>query len=771
MDRLTFVVIWVAALLVGLRVLGIALALRVVLRVRLNRGRHTIIQREEIPQALHDAWEGPSAELMAAGLEPEGYARLPGEGSEIPVRVFRAPDGGTRAILFFGVAGDDAGLCCGFHSWLVTGKAVVTMNARSAFNIGTTPDRVVDPLTPSPTEQYRAHCQALAEEGAAVEVETLATCLTRMDERRSQHLDELAAAGHLEPASEGGYQLTLREAFALIRRVLRAQKVQAGYARRQAEWRRSRPQEAAPLEEEVRLYQDHQLISRRGGRRERTGWLLLISVAAFVASQLPWLPISTVIILMAVLLLHELGHLLAMRAFGQFDARILFIPFLGAVATTRARPVAPEQQVIILLAGPVPGLLLGLGLLQWPAFLDLPHAATTVGMLLVINLFNLLPIYPLDGGQILHTLATAGRPRLDLALKAVTASLVVAGGIFLSSGVLATLGALVLLSLGYDRRRLSIERAARARMAADPAAASDHTAAVWQVLRSWPDRLGFSQKATLAEQVIPRLAHGGIRASAGLAWLALYGIVLLGGGGSAAVLTVERVGQRSRAAAEPPRDRAAALPASCTGDGRLLWPARLTSAIQGEAEQKVVVVWCAHEDPTAIAAFTHELVDRRLAEGSCMSFDGAGDPEKERALRRAHARHVIEDRYDRLGLEARELPGPALAEELRRETAGDPEVDEETLVAFATMNGHQELGQPDEGAARRLAAGVLFGERGARTCDRPLGLYGTEVAGKEASSLLFFTPESDLAGLGRWLCARGCRVAVSPVEAPRGMTP
>lgn len=126
--------------------------------------------------------------------------------------------------------------------------------------------------------------------------------------------------------------------------------------------------------------------------------LLFIGVFYFIVPD-PWI-VGFVVV---VLFIHEAGHLAAMKAFGFRDLRMLFVPLFGALALGKKELVKQSERVIILLAGPLPGILLGLPLLVFGPRepIDLP----TLGLVFVIlNLFNLLPITPLDGGRLIETL-------------------------------------------------------------------------------------------------------------------------------------------------------------------------------------------------------------------------------------------------------------------------------------------------------------------------------------------------------------------------------
>jgi Zn-dependent protease len=111
-----------------------------------------------------------------------------------------------------------------------------------------------------------------------------------------------------------------------------------------------------------------------------------------------------------------------MRAFGYRDTRILFIPFLGAVTTGRQENVSRDRRAIVLLAGPLPGLLLGLGLSLVGAAHD-PLIGHAAGLLVAINAFNLLPLAALDGGKLLEALLFSRGPLLLGAFTMATSAL------------------------------------------------------------------------------------------------------------------------------------------------------------------------------------------------------------------------------------------------------------------------------------------------------------------------------------------------------------
>jgi Zn-dependent protease len=117
--------------------------------------------------------------------------------------------------------------------------------------------------------------------------------------------------------------------------------------------------------------------------------------------------------LFLIVLLHEFGHALACRSVGGKAETILLWP-LGGIAMV-SPPPRPGATLWSIAAGPLVNvvlmfLILGVGLaLRFTGVLtDAPNLSRLLTMLSLINLvllvFNLLPIYPLDGGQMLRSI-------------------------------------------------------------------------------------------------------------------------------------------------------------------------------------------------------------------------------------------------------------------------------------------------------------------------------------------------------------------------------
>jgi Zn-dependent protease len=103
--------------------------------------------------------------------------------------------------------------------------------------------------------------------------------------------------------------------------------------------------------------------------------------------------------LVLLLLVHELGHVIELRRQGVPSSAPMFVPFLGAFVSMRQMPGSAWQEAKVGLAGPVLGSAGAFAVLvagdQYHS--NLLRALAYFGFL--INLINLVPVVPLDGGR------------------------------------------------------------------------------------------------------------------------------------------------------------------------------------------------------------------------------------------------------------------------------------------------------------------------------------------------------------------------------------
>ncbi len=100
-----------------------------------------------------------------------------------------------------------------------------------------------------------------------------------------------------------------------------------------------------------------------------------------------------------ILAVHESGHTLALRRRGLPASLPYFIPFLGALITLRRRPRDAAEEAYVAAAGPLFGLAASYALLLLGFLLHTPVLLVAAGFGMLLHIFNLLPITPLDGGR------------------------------------------------------------------------------------------------------------------------------------------------------------------------------------------------------------------------------------------------------------------------------------------------------------------------------------------------------------------------------------
>ena len=126
-----------------------------------------------------------------------------------------------------------------------------------------------------------------------------------------------------------------------------------------------------------------------------TGASMLVSVAAY--AWIWGLPFAVGFVLL--IFVHELGHVLELRRQGVPASAPLFIPFLGALIGMKELPDDAWKEARVALAGPLLGSVgaAACWVLGEALGSELLVALAFVGFFL--NLFNLIPIVPLDGGR------------------------------------------------------------------------------------------------------------------------------------------------------------------------------------------------------------------------------------------------------------------------------------------------------------------------------------------------------------------------------------
>lgn len=192
----------------------------------------------------------------------------------------------------------------------------------------------------------------------------------------------------------------------------------------------------------------------RSQEKSRKGWIKslgILAITLLVFVQLGYMRwgLEFIAILLVVVAIHEAGHFVGMKIFGYKNIQMFFIPLAGAAVSGTSRDVAAWKKAIVTLLGPLPGLVIGLILAIVCAFAGESIFARLAGMFLLVNLLNLLPIFPLDGGRFLHEVVFSRSRYVEAVMNVLAAAVLLIAGFALEDWVLRILGFLNLFTIAH----------------------------------------------------------------------------------------------------------------------------------------------------------------------------------------------------------------------------------------------------------------------------------------------------------------------------------
>ncbi|QRG69407.1 M50 family metallopeptidase [Brevibacillus choshinensis] len=136
-----------------------------------------------------------------------------------------------------------------------------------------------------------------------------------------------------------------------------------------------------------------------------------------------------VLTLFIIVLIHEMGHVAMARELGWTVTEVQLLPFGGVATMEDAYATDPLDEIVVALAGPFLNVVMmavsylfwytGIWTEEWAYFFLISN--------LTIALFNLLPIWPLDGGRIVQAILCWFLPYRQAAMLSLTGSTLLAG--------------------------------------------------------------------------------------------------------------------------------------------------------------------------------------------------------------------------------------------------------------------------------------------------------------------------------------------------------
>ena len=193
----------------------------------------------------------------------------------------------------------------------------------------------------------------------------------------------------------------------------------------------------------------------------RSNWgMTLFSVLLFALSFLYIFSdeLDFVFYLVLVLFLHEFGHYLMMKQFKYEDLRMLFIPLMGAFVQGSKKHYSQKESFLVIAAGPFPGVVFGLTLLFLAQHYQQTWLLELSFLFLFLNVINLLPIDPLDGGQLFKLFVRQKRDLFLLIFALLSSLLMISVGYLIDSWILLAFGFLMSFKVRSFQRNYQLRQ-------------------------------------------------------------------------------------------------------------------------------------------------------------------------------------------------------------------------------------------------------------------------------------------------------------------------
>lgn len=150
-----------------------------------------------------------------------------------------------------------------------------------------------------------------------------------------------------------------------------------------------------------------------------------------------------VLFLVIVVGIHEMGHFAFMKIFKYKQVKMLFVPLMGAFVQGKKDVYSQKQSSIVLLAGPIPGIILGVACILLSNQLDMPLLIQAGLLFLFLNILNLVPLDPLDGGQLVRVLFFEKQELFQLIFALISSIAMIGVGFWMGSFIMMAFGFLL----------------------------------------------------------------------------------------------------------------------------------------------------------------------------------------------------------------------------------------------------------------------------------------------------------------------------------------
>jgi len=189
--------------------------------------------------------------------------------------------------------------------------------------------------------------------------------------------------------------------------------------------------------------------------------ITFLSLVAFVLSFLILFSdnIQFLIFLVLVLFIHELGHFLFMKLFNYNNVRMMFVPLMGAFVQGAKKVYSQRESFLVVLGGPIPGVFLGVIGAIFAFNYQINWMLELSAVFILLNMINLLPLDPLDGGQLFRLLVKYDHDLFLMIFSLLSSIILISVGFFIDSWPLMVFGFLMSFRVRSIQKRYLVRKA------------------------------------------------------------------------------------------------------------------------------------------------------------------------------------------------------------------------------------------------------------------------------------------------------------------------
>lgn len=213
------------------------------------------------------------------------------------------------------------------------------------------------------------------------------------------------------------------------------------------------------MDDQSNLYPSKPRLQQKESKNKWTRTAL--SFAVFVVSFLILFSenIQFLAFLVLVLFIHELGHFFFMKHFKYKNVRMLFVPLMGAFVQGAKKVYSQKESFLVVMGGPLPGILFGVVGAVFAFHFEIDWLLELSAIFILLNMINLLPLDPLDGGQLFRLLVKYDHDLFLMVFSLISSLVLISVGFYIDSWPLMLFGFLMSFRVRSIQKRYTVRKA------------------------------------------------------------------------------------------------------------------------------------------------------------------------------------------------------------------------------------------------------------------------------------------------------------------------